>query len=276
MRDLPMKARLAAGGTAAGVMAFEFLSPALPQIAVNAGADFLLYDMEHTGTGFETLKVQTALCRGLPIAPLIRVPRGEYAFVARSLDIGAFGVMIPMVDTAAQARDIVACTRYPPAGRRGAAFGFAHDDFSAGDVAEKMRALDARTLVIAQIETDSGLANVEAIAAVPGIDVLWIGHFDLTNFLGIPGQFDHPRFVAAVDRILAACRSHRVTPAILVSDDASARAFGRRGFRMMAYGIDHLVLQQAMRASLATLRDASEAIDAIGTSRAAGDCGGIR
>jgi len=255
IRENPVKARLAAGGTSAGAMVFDFLSPGLPQIAVNAGAEFLLYDMEHTGTGFETLKVHAALCRGLPIVPLVRVPRGDYAFIARALDIGAMGVMVPMVGTAAQAQHIVECTRYPPAGRRGAAFGFAHDDFGAGDVARRMASLDARTLVIAQIETDEGLDNVEAIAAVPGIDVLWIGHFDLTNFLGIPGQFDHPRFVDAIERILRACRLHDVAPAILVTDDASARAFGAQGFRMMAYGIDQLMLQQAMRRSIELLRE---------------------
>lgn len=257
LRENPLKARLAAGGTAAGIMVFEFLSVGLPQIAVNAGADFLLYDMEHTGTGFETLRTHFALCRGLPVVPLVRVPRADYAFIARALDIGAFGVMVPMVGTAAQARDIVACTRYPPTGRRGAAFGFAHDDFGGGNVAQKMQILNERTLVIAQIETAEGLDNVEAIAAVEGVDVLWIGHFDLTNFLGIPGQFDHPRFVGAVDRIVAACATQGVTPAILVADDASALAFGRRGFRMMAHGIDQLVLQEAMRRSIAALRTAT-------------------
>jgi 2-keto-3-deoxy-L-rhamnonate aldolase RhmA len=255
VRDNPVKKTLAAGGAAAGAMVFDFLSPGLPQIAVNAAADFLLYDMEHTGTGFETLKVQAALCRGLPIVPLVRVPRGEYAFIARALDIGAFGVMVPMVATASEAQHIVACTRYPPAGKRGAAFGFAHDDFAGGDVGDRMRSLNARTLVIAQIETDEGLANVDAIAAVPGIDVLWVGHFDLTNFLGIPGQFTHPRFIAAIDGVLEACRKHRVAPAILVTDDASARQFAERGFRMMAYGIDQLMLQEAMRRSISHLRE---------------------
>lgn len=255
-RDNPVKQKLAAGGVAAGAMVFDFLSPGLPQIAVNAGADFLLYDMEHTGTAFETLKTQAALCRGLPVVPLIRVPRGEYAFIARALDIGAFGVMVPMVGTADEARHIVACTRYPPAGRRGAAFGFAHDDFAGGgDVRERMRSLDARTLVIAQIETDEGLANVDAIAAVPGIDVLWIGHFDLANFLGIPGQFAHPKFTGAIDCVLAACATHGVAPAILVADDGSARYFGDLGFRMMAYGIDQLMLQDAMRRAIECLRN---------------------
>ena len=124
------KTTLAAGGCAFGAMIFEFFAPGIPQICRNAGADFVLYDMEHTGLGFETLKTQFALCRGLAIVPMVRVPRGEYHFIARALDVGAMGVMVPMVGTPEEAAHIVACTRYPPQGRRGAAFGFAHDDYA--------------------------------------------------------------------------------------------------------------------------------------------------
>ncbi|MEO8755807.1 MAG: aldolase/citrate lyase family protein, partial [Casimicrobiaceae bacterium] len=163
MRKNPVKAALAAGKRAYGAMVFEFFSPGIAQICRNAGAEFVLYDMEHTGLSFETLKLQFALCRGLDVVPMVRVPRGEYHFIARALDVGAMGVMVPMVGTAEEAAHIVACTRYPPAGRRGAAFGFAHDDYQGGDVAAKIAAIHERTLVIPQIETVEGLNNVEAI-----------------------------------------------------------------------------------------------------------------
>src|SRR5207249_9047458 len=243
MRDNPVKQTIAAGGHAYGAMVFELFSPGLPQICRNAGADFLLYDMEHSGLSFETLKTQIALCRGLEIVPMARVPRGEYHFIARALDIGALGVMIPMVGTASEAGHIVSCTRYPPQGRRGAAFGFAHDDYQGGEVAAKIRALHERTLVIAQIETDNGLANVEAIAPVDGVDALWIGQFDLTNFLGIPGQFRHPLYLSAVERVVTACASAGKAAAILSIDDEWSRDYRERGFRLMAYGIDQLMLQ---------------------------------
>jgi len=256
MRDNPLKVRLAAGGTAAGAMVFELMAPALPRLCVNAGADFILYDMEHTGLSFEALKTQFALCRGLPVVPMVRVPRGEYHFIARALDIGALGVMVPMVGSAEEAAHIVDCTRYPPQGRRGAAFGFAHDDYEGGDVETKIAALNARTMAIAQIETREGLENVEAIAAVPGIDALWIGHFDLSNFLGIPGGFHHPKFVAAVDRVLAACARTGKTPAFLAMDDDWSREYAAKGFRLMAYGVDQLLLQRSLRDGLAVLRGA--------------------
>ena len=237
-------------------MVFEFFSPGLPQICKNAGAEFVLYDMEHTGLEFETLKTQLALCRGLDLVPMARVPRGDYHFIARALDIGAFGVMVPMVGTRAEAEFQVACTRYPPQGRRGAAFGFAHDDYQGGDIGSKMAALHARTMLIAQIETDEGLRNVEAIAAVPGVDALWIGQFDLTNFMGIPAQFEHRDYLAAVDRIVAACAAHGKTAAILAIDEAWAREYAAKGFRLMGYGIDQLLLQDALRDGLDALRAA--------------------
>ena len=257
MRDNPVKATLASGGYAFGAMIFELFAPGVPQSCRNAGADFVLYDMEHTGVSFETLKTQFALCRGLPLVPMARVPRGEYHFIARALDVGAMGVMVPMVGTAEEAAHVVACTRYPPQGRRGAAFGFAHDDYEgSADVAAKIAALNARTMVIAQIETSEGLANVERIAAVPGVDALWIGHFDLTNFMGIPGQFKHPDYLAAVDRVVAACEANGKTAAFLTTDDGWVRDYATKGFRLFAYGVDQLMLQQALGSGLTALRAA--------------------
>ena len=257
MRDNAVKTRLASGGCGFGAMIFEFFSPGLPQICRNAGAEFVLFDMEHTGLGFETLKVQFALCRGLGIVPMVRVPRGEYHFIARALDVGAMGVMVPMVNTAEEAAHIVACTRYPPQGRRGAAFGFAHDDYEGGDVVAKIAALHARTMVIPQIETVEGLANVEGIAAVPGVDALWLGHFDLTNFMGIPAQFKHPDFLAGVDRIVAACETRGKAAAFLATDDDWARDYAAKGFRLMAYGIDQMMLQRALGEGLEVMRNAT-------------------
>lgn len=259
MRDNPVRNKVASGSSSFGAMIFEFFSPGLPQICRNAGAEFVLFDMEHTGLGFETLKTQFALCRGLGIVPMVRVPRGEYQFIARALDVGAMGVMVPMVGTAEEAAHIVACTRYPPQGRRGAAFGFAHDDYEDGDVVAKIAALHARTMVIPQIETVEGLANVDGIAAVPGVDALWLGHFDLTNFMGIPGEFEHPEYLAGVDRIVAACKARGKAAAFIATDDDWAREYVAKGFRLMAYGLDQMMLQRALAAGLDIMRNAAEA-----------------
>ena len=254
MRHNPVKQTLASGGRAFGAMVFEFFSPGLPQICKNAGAEYVLYDMEHSGLEFETLKTQFALCRGLDLVPMVRVPRGEYQFIARALDIGAMGIMVPMVGSKEEAEHIVSCTRYPPLGRRGAAFGFAHDDYQGGDVAAKITALHQRTMVIPQIETAEGLEAAEAIAAVPGVDALWLGHFDLTNFMGLPGQFQHPDYLAGVKRIVAACETHGKTAAFLATDNAWANEYMAHGFRLLAFGIDQLMLQAALKAGLDNMR----------------------
>jgi 2-keto-3-deoxy-L-rhamnonate aldolase RhmA len=255
VRSNPLKARLAAGGSSFGTMAFEFFTPGLARICQEAGAEFLLYDMEHSGAGIDVMKQQLACCRGLDITPLVRVPATDYHFIARLLDLGAMGIMVPMVESAEQARFIVNCTRYPPHGRRGAAFGVAaHDDYTGGDVATKIAAAHERTLVICLVETAKGHENVDAIAAEPGVDIVWLGHFDMTNSMGIPGAFDHPRFHKAVDDLVEACRRHGKTAGFMATDDAWASAYRARGFRIIAYGPDVMLLQNALAKGLAGLR----------------------
>jgi 2-keto-3-deoxy-L-rhamnonate aldolase RhmA len=249
-----LKAKLKRDGYAFGPMIFEFFSAGMPAIVASTGADFALFDMEHTGLEFETFKHLVSGCRGMGVAPLVRVPAGEYHFIARALDMGAHGVMVPMVGSRAQAEHIAACAHYPPHGRRGAAFGFAHDDYMPGTPVEKMQAARDRTLVIAQIETTEGLDNVEAIAATPGIDVVWPGHFDLTNFMGIPGQFQHPEYLAAIHRIVAAARANEKVAGFGAPDQTFARDYWAYGFRIMSYGWDHGMYRDHLKAGIDTLK----------------------
>ncbi len=250
---MTIRKRVMAGDLVLGAMVFEFFSPGMPQILTLAGCDFVIYDMEHAGIGFETLKAQAAHCRGMRLAPMARVPRGEYHFLARALDVGMRGVMVPMVESADEARAIVEACRYPPAGRRGAAFGFAHDDYAAGDPTEKMRRANADVLVIAQIETERGLADLDAIAAVDGIDVLWLGHFDLTNFLGVPGAFQSEVYLDAVQAIVEAGRRHGKGLGFMAADGDWAREYRGLGFNMIAAGTDQGLLIRGMRGVLSTI-----------------------
>ncbi len=253
MKPNAIKQDVLAGKTVAGAMIFEFFSPGMSAILANAGCRFVVYDMEHTGLGFDTLKWLFATCRGLPIEPMVRVPRGEYTYLARALDLGARGVMIPMVESGDHARSIVQACRYPPIGRRGAAFGFAQCDYLGGDVSQKVQESHARTMVIAQIETEHGLENVEAIAAVDGVDVLWVGHFDLSNFMGIPGRFDDPRFDAAMRRVVEACRRHGKAAAFMATDAAWIQRARAMGYTMIAGGTDNGLLQQAFSQQVALI-----------------------
>jgi 2-keto-3-deoxy-L-rhamnonate aldolase RhmA len=250
-----LREKAISGETLLGAMVFEFFTPGIAQVLKLAGCEYIIYDMEHAGCSIEQLKQQCAYCRGLGVVPMVRVPRGEYHFLARALDVGAHGVMVPMVDSIDQARAIAEATHYPPKGRRGAAFGFAHDDYAAGDPAAKMRAADARNLIIVQIETERGLDAVEEIAATDGIDCLWLGHFDLTNFLGVPGAFDNPVYLRAVKRIAAAGHAQGKALGYMAADARLAKAHKALGFNMIATGTDHGILMAGVRNILADIAD---------------------
>ena len=250
-----VKQKLLAGQRSLGTMLFEFATTGIARIAAQAGAEFVVCDMEHTGWSVETIKMLIATSRAASLAPFVRVPATEYHFIARVLDMGALGVMCPMVETSEQARRMVASAKYPPQGRRGAAFGIAHDDYSGGNLVEKVESANRESLLIAQIETAAGVENVEAIAAVEGIDVLWIGQYDLSLSLGTPGQFAHPRMEDATARVLAACRKHDIAAGIMPTDVANGKELLGQGFRIMAYSGDLWIYQAALRRGLTELRE---------------------
>jgi 2-dehydro-3-deoxyglucarate aldolase/4-hydroxy-2-oxoheptanedioate aldolase len=257
--DAHLKSVLMSGEVVAGTMIFEFFTPGISKILSNAGARFAIYDMEHTGMGFETLKWLFATSGGLNMESMVRVPTGSYTWIARALDLGARGVMVPMVESVAQAEELVRACRYPPVGRRGAAFGFAQCDYLGGSVVEKMHDYHARTLLIAQIETEWGLENAEAIAAVEGVDVLWVGHFDLSNFMGIPGQFDHPDFLAAMQHVAQVAKKHGKIAGFMATDKAWIERAKTMGYTMLAAGTDTGLLQQALGELIVDINFATKA-----------------
>jgi 2-dehydro-3-deoxyglucarate aldolase/4-hydroxy-2-oxoheptanedioate aldolase len=242
------------GGVALGTMVFEFNSPGIARLATNAGADFALFDMEHTGWSIETIRGLIATSRPHELTPLVRVPAAQYHFLARVLDVGAQGIMVPMVESAEQARVMVDSCKYPPVGRRGSAFGIAHDQYTGGDILEKIHSADREIMLIAQIETAIGLDKVEEIAAVEGIDALWVGQFDLSNFLGIPGQFSNPQFLGALERVIAACRKYNKFPCYMALSLPEAEARLRDGFKCLAYGGDLWLYQSALQSGLESIR----------------------
>lgn len=253
MRQNKTKAKLLAGDRSVGTFVFEFNTSGIARLAAEAGADFVVYDMEHTGWSVETIRRLIATTPRDAIMPFVRIPASDYHFVARVLDMGAMGVMVPMVESVQQAEKLVQSAKYPPAGGRGAAFTIAHDDYTAGNVAEKMQTANDQTLLIAQIETARGLEQVEQIAAVPGIDVLWIGQFDLSTSLGIPGQFDDPKFVSAMDRVVAAAQKEHKAAGYMVLDVDDAAARVDQGFRCISYQGDLWLYQAALRDGLAAV-----------------------
>ena len=235
-------------------MAAEFFTPGFCQIASNAGADFIIFDMEHGSVGIDVLKAQMAFARGTGIAPIVRVPGIAYHFIAPLLDAGAMGVMAPMVETRDQAENLAKWCRYRPEGVRGLGFGVAHDDYRGGDVVELMREENERMLVVALVETTKGIENADEILSVPGIDVGWLGHYDLTNTMGITAQFDRGEFNAAVEKLFGACERHGKAPGFLAASVAQAREWRAKGVRCICYGTDIGVFQSALSEALQTLK----------------------
>jgi len=147
------------------------------------------------------------------------------------------------------------CSLEPqPQGIRGCALGLAHDDYRVGPVDEKLKAANEKTSLVALIESVEGIENIDQIAAVEGLDCLWIGHFDLSCSLGIPGQFDHPDFVSAVDQVIAAGKSHNKTLGRLVPTVEEGVALFKKGFDMILYSMDVGLLRQALTSGVEALR----------------------
>lgn len=188
-----VKEKLQAGEVVLGQMLLELFTPGIASILAQCGLDFVLYDMEHGRCDIGLVAGLIAAARGAGIVPLVRVPDLGALPLSRVLDLGAKGVMVPRIETGEQMREIVAQLKYAPAGRRGVALGIAHDDYNAGGPSCLGEA-NRDTLVIGLLETARAFENLEAIVATPGVDVAWIGHYDLTTSLGIPAQFDHPLF----------------------------------------------------------------------------------
>ena len=239
-----------------GHFVVEFATPGIGHILKGAGCDFVLFDTEHSGFGFETIKSAVRYFEAARLPAIFRVPSKAYDQLARAADMGAEGVMVPMVDTGEEARDLASYLKYTPAGRRGVALGIAHDNYGgSGSVHERLEAANRRTCLFAQIETASGVEEAEAIAAVDGVDCLWVGHFDLSASLGIPGQFEHPAFLDAIDRVAAACRRHGKALGRLVPDAATGVDYAARGFDFLCWSGDVWALQAAVRGGIDAMRE---------------------
>ena len=234
----------------------EFATPGIGHMLKNAGCDFVLFDTEHSGFHHETIKSVLRYFEAARLPAIVRVPSKDYHHIARAADMGAEGIMLPMVNDEREARHILDCMKYVPEGARGVALGVAHDRYQGGAVLEKLAAANARTTLFAQIETRAGVGSAHAIAALDGVDCLWVGHFDLSASLGIPGQFDHPDFLAAIDAVVQACRRHGKAVGRLVPDVATGADYFAKGFDFLCYSGDVWVYQAAVKAGIDGIRAA--------------------
>jgi len=215
-------------------------SPVVTQAMAAAGADAVVVDMEHGAIGHTEAHAMIAAVKGTGCAPLVRVPEIDEAVVKRVLDLGAEGIVFPLVRSAEDARRAVACLRYPPAGRRG--FGpFIASSFFDTSLLGYRDAVEPRLVCILLIETADAVAAIDEILAVEGIDLIFPAQFDLSTDLGLPGQFDHPDFIAAVEKVERAADAAGIPRGQVALTADQAQAAFARGSRVIG-GFDTLWL----------------------------------
>ncbi|MCB1490386.1 MAG: hpch/hpai aldolase [Rhodobiaceae bacterium] len=233
----------------------EFATPGIGQMLKVAGCEFAFVDMEHSGFGYETTKALLRHLHDAGIATVTRPPSKTEHHIARACDVGAQGLIPPMMGTAEQAQTLVKQIKYPTAGTRGAAFGIAHDDYLPRSVADVVDYANAKTSAVALIETAEGVANADAIAATDGIDCLWIGHFDLSNSLGIPGQFDKAAFKDAVKTVMGAGAASGKSVGRLTGSPDEAEALFAQGCDFICYSGDIWLFTGALTQGVSAVRD---------------------
>jgi 4-hydroxy-2-oxoheptanedioate aldolase len=246
--------RAVRGGAATLGTFVGMASAVTAEVCAASGFDWLLLDLEHGAGGEEQVRdvVPSAGSYGVPT--VVRVETDTRIRMGRVLDNGAAGIMLPRIDSAAQLSEAIGHLRFPPRGDRGVATYNRACRFGL-DPAALDRA-DDDTLVIAQIESASAVDAVDEIAAVDGVDVLFIGPRDLSHDLGVPGDITAPAFVQALETVLAACKKYGKAGGLLVNDGAAAAKRLEQGWTFVAIGSDSTLLAAASRAAITTARAA--------------------
>lgn len=254
MKQNRFKTTVEQGDVPVGHMIIEFCTRGMAKILAQTDIDFTIIDTEHSAFSSSDVANLIAWFQATDIAPFVRVPQIEYHLIARILDAGALGIMVPNVKTGEQAKAIVDAAKYAPLGDRGIMLGNANTSFETVTPSTFLSEANENTTIICQIESVQGLENLEDIAATPGVDVLWLGHFDLTQSMGIPGQFDNQRFLDAMKLVVDTAAKHDLRSGIQPSNLAMAQEWMEMGFNVISYGADSPVYMKALTEAVAGVR----------------------
>jgi 4-hydroxy-2-oxoheptanedioate aldolase len=236
----PLKDKLARGELTASMTVRLVSSVEIVRVAKTAGFDAIYIDLEHSAFSLETTCQISVMALEAGVPALVRVPARTPEYISRVLDGGALGVIAPGVRSAAEAQSVVAAAKYPPLGTRGMSTGLAHLGFRSLPAKEALPKMNEATMVIVQLESAAGLAVIEDIVAVPGVDMVLIGTNDFLADLGRPGEYDHPKVREAYERTIAACRRHGKTAGVggLSSRPDLVQQFVGMGARFVSTGTD--------------------------------------
>jgi 2-dehydro-3-deoxyglucarate aldolase/4-hydroxy-2-oxoheptanedioate aldolase len=212
MKTNTVKKALREGRLQLGTAFQQLRSQDVARILAAAGFDWAFLDGEHGGFGRETLQDICQMATRVGLSPIVRVAELSYSLIARALDCGAEGVLFPRVEDPRVLEEAVSWTKYPPVGVRGMGLTPLHVDFEAVSIAQIMEHMNREQMVVLQIETVRALEAREELLSVPNVDTVMIGPVDLSISLGVPGEFEHPKMLAAVEKIVESCIAHGVVP----------------------------------------------------------------
>lgn len=253
--DQSLKQRMRAGLAANGFWS-ELYSPAAAEIMAAAGYDCAMIDLEHgTGDLTDAVAMMRAL-QGSGCTPLVRVPANDAAWIKRVLDAGARGVMIPAVDTPEEAEAAVAACHYPPRGRRGMAAPIVRAAGYGQDWRGYVRDIAENLLVICQVESGAAVDAAARIAAIDGVDMIFIGPFDLSARLGHMGEPDHPEVRAAIAEVERVAKAAGCLLGAIPTPERSPEDLYKAGYDLVLADIDLVILREGARAGVAALRKA--------------------
>jgi 4-hydroxy-2-oxoheptanedioate aldolase len=247
----PFKRALRAGRPQIGLWS-SLASHISVEVVAGAGFDWLLLDMEHAPNELPMVLAQLQAARGGTAQPIVRPPWNDMVVIKRLLDVGVQSLLIPYVQSAEEARDAVAFTRYPPHGVRGFATGPRANDY--GRIADYVQTYADELCVLVQVETRAGLDNLEAIAAVEGVDGVFIGPADLAAALGHAGELKHPQVQAAIEDAIGRLVAVGKPPGILIGDEQLARRYLELGSLFVAVGSDLALLARGADALASRFR----------------------
>lgn len=250
-RGSVLKEKLAAGQTTIGSW-LSCYDPAIAEIMANLGFDWVIIDSEHAPFSLPLMENMLMAFNGTETTPLIRVPWNDPVMIKQALDIGPAGVLVPLVNSAEEARRAVAACKYPPEGVRGVSPRRASSYFA--DFTDYLARANDETIVTVQIEHIQAVESIDAILEVPGIDVALVGPADLTASLGLLPQFTHARVQEAIRKVLARCLERKVAFGIHTGSPSDARLWASRGAQFVAMGMDIVFLRQAALDWLAKFR----------------------
>src|SRR5580693_3815364 len=254
MRVNQTRERLAKGETVFGCGLQCYRSAEIPRAFACAGFDYVFIDMEHGSYDLETVHEMIISSNGAGITPIVRVAELLYSLVARLLDSGAQGIILPRVEDPALLAEALSWMRFPPMGKRGYGVNPTMVGYEARSFAEIIEHQNRNTLAVVQFETTTAMERADEMLSVPGVDIAMVGPADLSISLGVPGQFDHPLLVSTVERLIQQCVAHGVVPGIQTRGLPMSKFWAERGMRFVGCGAEHLMLLERAKETVAQLR----------------------